>query len=306
MAEIRLSSGAVIRTHKAPDRHFDPISADISTLKSLGLPLPPEGNPARFERWKSVVGRKLEYIEAEIHLVQGTRKERKALLANPTSNNWSGCVTQIRQANDMYMSVSAEWNVPSVVAPQPPTGQPTNCSVWIGIDGTNGSTDVFQAGVRCDVLASGATEYYAWVEWFPDGEAKISNFPISPGDHLEVTVNAYDSTNGIIRIQNLTQSKQTSSTISPPPGSKLIGNTAEWIVERPTINGNLSTLANYGSVQFSFAELQGNETTNPFKHFLLDAGDFGVANDMTNDRNTVVSNAVIVDRTTIKCFYVGT
>ena len=32
---------------------------------------------------------------------------------------------------------------------------------------------------------------------------------------------------------------------SAPAGTKLIGNSAEWITERPTLNGQRTTLTNY-------------------------------------------------------------
>lgn len=44
----------------------------------------------------------------------------------------------------------------------------------------------------------------------------------------------------------------TITSIAAPPTVKLIGGCAEWIVERPSdLHGNLTTLADYGSVEFA-------------------------------------------------------
>jgi hypothetical protein len=40
---------------------------------------------------------------------------------------------------------------------------------------------------------------------------------------------------------------------SAPPGTHLLGNSAEWIVERPSVGGSLATLTNYISDYFSDA-----------------------------------------------------
>lgn len=92
MAQIKLASGAVIETHTGPSKDLDLVTADVSVLKSLGFPLPPQ-NPEAFERWKAIVSRKLEYIEADISIVPNTYKTKRPLLVeNDTSTNWSGCV----------------------------------------------------------------------------------------------------------------------------------------------------------------------------------------------------------------------
>lgn len=41
--------------------------------------------------------------------------------------------------------------------------------------------------------------------------------------------------------------------LTAPPGVRVVGNSAEWIVERPMVDGVLSTLADYSSVNFTKA-----------------------------------------------------
>jgi hypothetical protein len=46
-------------------------------------------------------------------------------------------------------------------------------------------------------------------------------------------------------ITNETTNQYEAIGFGPPSGTRFIGNSAEWIVERPDINNNLTTLANY-------------------------------------------------------------
>jgi hypothetical protein len=49
-----------------------------------------------------------------------------------------------------------------------------------------------------------------------------------------------------LSVENLTAQKSVSLAMQPPPGTKLLGNSIEWIVERPTIDNKvLSELTNF-------------------------------------------------------------
>jgi hypothetical protein len=55
---------------------------------------------------------------------------------------------------------------------------------WIGLDG-DGSADVCQIGVGCDVYRSGTSitrNIYPWWEWYPEPEVQITNLTVRPGD----------------------------------------------------------------------------------------------------------------------------
>jgi peptidase A4-like protein len=52
---------------------------------------------------------------------------------------------------------------------------------------------------------------------------------------------------------NYTTDRAVSLNFTAPPGTVLQGNSAEWVVKRPTIGGSLSTLANYVADYFSNA-----------------------------------------------------
>jgi hypothetical protein len=118
-------------------------------------------------------------------------------------------------------------------------------SAWLGIDG-DGSSDVMQAGTETD--SDGTC--YAWFEWFPNFSIAISNFPVSPGDVISLVLCATNPTTAWMSIGNLTSKTYTNFAFSAPARTMLVGNCAEAIVERPTVNNVLAQLPRYGEVFF--------------------------------------------------------
>ena len=84
--------------------------------------------------------------------------------------------------------------------------------------------------------------------------------------------------------------------INPPSsGLTLIGNTAEWILEREGLGGSsLATLANYGAIFFSDCLAGG-------PGFEANLSGAGLIN-MT-DGSATVSTAVDVSPTVLECYY---
>jgi Peptidase A4 family len=83
----------------------------------------------------------------------------------------------------------------------------------------------------------------------------ISNFVVNPGDEMYVEVSigndgAVPSVGGQFGrflVSNLT--KCVTTHISTPVGAAVVpGSQAVWIAERPTVNGSLPPLANYGAI----------------------------------------------------------
>ena len=166
-----------------------------------------------------------------------------------TSENWSGYViTQVPgtfySKNNTY--VEADWTVPSV---SPPPGYSCGSatyasSQWVGFVGY-GSADVMQAGTETDC---GNSDYF-WYEWFPYAETKVSSPKASAGNSMFVQV--WYTTSGApgnAYFWNKTTNVVSAVAFYPKPGTKLSGNTIEWIVERPTINGAFADLVNYGTM----------------------------------------------------------
>ena len=139
----------------------------------------------------------------------------------------------------------------------PSTGGWDWSSIWPGIDGFN-SNDVLQGGVEVDSYCSGSTKanyYSAWVEWYPYGSVRVSSPAITPGDLVFVEVWNVSPTSGYVYFHNFSTNVTAEYHLTAPSGTTLKGNSVEWIVERPGVNGRLATLTNYIDVTstYSFA-----------------------------------------------------
>ena len=124
-------------------------------------------------------------------------------------------------------------------------------AIWVGIDGIGGSNDVLQGGTEADASCAGGNTsavFYPWFEWFPAYEYEITNFPIKAGSPLLVVVQASNATTATVIYVNIETQQYTVAPLSAPAGTSLRGNSAEWIVERPSLGtpGTIGTLADFG------------------------------------------------------------
>ncbi len=168
-----------------------------------------------------------------------------------SSTNWSGFIAEAPNgtftANESL--TFSEFVVPvAQQAFKACTGRWDYMAFWTGFDGVK-SSDVLQAGIDVDAYCSAgstATYYSAWYEWFPNNEVLINNLPVAPGDLMTVEVYYTKSAPyGHAFIVNQTKALEVSIAFNPPAGTVFEGNSAEWIVEAPKVNGSESTLSNY-------------------------------------------------------------
>jgi hypothetical protein len=315
MKQIKLEGGATVRTFAHPPKGFDPFSASPAEVEKAGFPpLPTDAH--HLERYKRVFGHlknKLNYIEPTLRVnsdrFHGPRKQgtgvgtetskQGAEAGTETSSNWSGGVAYA-PAGQSFKWIEGDWIVPDVDAPT--QNQWYYCASWIGIDG-DGSGDVFQAGVECEVYRSGSTikrNIYPWWEWYPTPEIQITNFAVSPGDLITMilcSASGAGSTTGSVYITNRTTGLSTSAQLTAPSGTKLVGNSAEWIVEAPTVGGSQSAIADYGETFFSVCEAFTNTGTTV-------NGGTGNNINLTAGGN-VVSQGNLITPTIIQCWYSG-
>jgi hypothetical protein len=251
-----MSNGLRIRTYEPAPADFEPLTAPDHLLLHHGFPArpDPETSPELRKRWERAFSRKLTYVVPTflemIGKTHGPRCKSETDAAG-TSGNWSGSVVFVPNAGDSFKWIEGRWTVPN---PYPSTsdGNWDYASEWIGIDGDR-SGDVFQAGTETTVLYVGGTtlrDCYAWWEWVPAYEMRIPNFPVAPGDVMWCLLCVNSPTEGTIFLRNVSGGHSTWFTVTAPPETSLVGNSAEWIVERPTVNGSLSRLADYGLVYF--------------------------------------------------------
>ncbi len=299
---VTFPSGLKATTYH-PQRGFDLATAGDGDLVRIGLPVRPAdpGHRARYDRVLASLAGKFNYIPATLrhnpNVVHGPRRAA-ADAGSETSTNWSGAVVYA-EAGHAFRWVQGDWVIPDVDAPT--DNQWYYCASWIGIDG-DGSGDVCQAGVECEVYRSGSSvtrNIYPWWEWFPESEIAITNLPVSPGDLLTALIctSGAGATQASLFLTNRTTGASTSLTFTAPSGTSLVGNCAEWIVEAPTVDGGQSRVADYGQVFFSAADAyDGNATLG---------GGTGDNINMNNGSGTEVSSGTLVTSTVVECQYVG-
>jgi hypothetical protein len=257
MAEITLEDNLKILTfHPAPG--FDPLTASAAELDENGFP-PRPTDAELLARYKHVFRRvqgRFRYIEPTFRVNRGKSSDPRRGKGGGSSDNWSGGVVYAA-AGQSFRSVQGSWVVPNVY-PTASTSQWYECSTWIGLDG-DGSDDVCQAGVACDVFGTRSSPLepptiYPWHQWYPGPQVQITNLLVSAGDFLTMTLSTSSgagSTSATVYILNITTGVGMSYVISAPLGTQLAGNSAEWIVEAPTVGGVEQVLADYGEVFFS-------------------------------------------------------
>ncbi len=189
------------------------------------------------------------HVPMQTKLPKTGKKESNGTIAT-TSPNWSGFV--ISDPNNTFsqnMVVVAYYNAPGV-EPCPRLGPRMWSSYWVGIDGGGASSgDVLQVGTSSDQdCPQGANDhalYYAWLEWYP-AAALIADrqVPIVPGDSMFICVAAVYN-RYVVTVRSMTRHKTLSWVFTPPAGTQLIGDTIEWVVERPQVNGATTNLAPY-------------------------------------------------------------
>ncbi len=190
-----------------------------------------------------------------------------------SSENWSGYAVS-SQSQGTYKSISATWTVPQVSAPNTPNPDPNFCTwltdllddenpasnssaysaSWIGIDGFTNS-HLIQAGTAQNII-HGHPQYFAWWEVLPNSETPLdpSHYPVFPGDQIKGNISRQSDGTWSIQLTNTTQNWTFTENDIAYIGPQT---SAEWIEEAPTLNGTITTLADYGEVTFRAAQING-------------------------------------------------
>lgn len=165
-------------------------------------------------------------------------------ISHSTSTNWSGYAV----TGNTYTRVAASWTQPSVDCSVTPTGW---SSFWVGLDGDNSNT-VEQTGTEAD-CSSGSPAYSAWYEMYPKFPVNFSN-PVSPGDHFTGSVTTDGRGSFTLTLVNSTKG-WTQTNVARLKHARL--SSAEVIAEAPSSSGGVLPLADFGTVGFSAATVNG-------------------------------------------------
>jgi hypothetical protein len=251
---------AQARVFDLPPKGFDPRSGGSAELQRYGLLARP-GADASVEYkqlWSRVYAAKPNFVVPTFKA--RTRYRRMPVPRRQTFDNWAGQAVDTPGAP--FVTVAGVWTVPNPRVPDDATnGERNYNSAWIGIDGYSAPSenDILQAGVDFNFMPGSTwVEIAAWWEWWPGGSFYVDNFPVAPGDTVSCVINgAVGGTDALVQLADLGTNTHMTFLATAPPGTRLAGNCAEWIVERQrhsTAEGSpLSDLSRFGSVFFDNA-----------------------------------------------------
>jgi len=242
-----------------PPPGFDAVNASPAVRALYAVPPAPDPAiaPDAYAHWKAAVSgpqnRETPVLEPT-NVYNGPAKVVGPLVpqenanVTTTSSNWSGTAYSNSSNPFTVEAIEGIFVVPTAhQAFGSCTGGWDWSFLWVGIDGW-GSPDVLQAGTEADAYCSGSTTsslYSAWIEWYPFSETRVSSPAIHPGDEVFVEVWSTSPTNGYAYFYNYSTLQTATYNLTPPSGTRLQGNSVEWIVERPSVNGSYTTLTNY-------------------------------------------------------------
>jgi hypothetical protein len=175
---------------------------------------------------------------------------------NITSSIWSGYVvsSDLGSPQPEVTGIRSSWIVPYAFE----TSSDTYSSAWIGIGGFQPDKTLIQTGTEHDYV-NGREFYSAWYEILPDQAIRIEEMTISPGDLITASIELVNQQTNEWRIEIIDITKNQEFSINLNYNSSKL--TAEWIVERPTVNNQISSLANFGTINFTECYATINEKT---------------------------------------------
>ncbi len=309
----KLPSGFNVTTFPLPPHGMRLTDASPAELAQHGLPPrpDPDRHPALHAFWLKNFDRKLQFIVPQFTEIPNIRHLPQQPSVIGGSKNWSGAVVAAPTAQLIGGAVGGQWNVPVL---QNVDGNVDYCMIWVGIDGDptvnpNLANNLVQAGTLLTVDGSGNLTWLAFWEWLAQGlginspDVGIMNMPVRFGATFATSIWITSPTTANVYMTSDSgpagASVATITSIAAPPTVKLIGGCAEWIVERPNdLNGNPTTLANYGSVEFASATAA---TTGLQGSVLAGQGSPIVMTDPTT--GNTLSTGRIVSGETVVCTY---
>jgi hypothetical protein len=319
MKRTAVGEGARVRTFTPPRSDFDPLQASAAELRRHGFPARPQ-DPALLARYQQVFSQMKNRFRYVVPEFKSGRKKRRLPAKAPavgTGNQidpiWSGSVV-FPPAGQAFRWITGEWTVPNVGAPA--QDQTYYCACWVGIDGDSSvaSTDLCQAGINMDVTQNGSSftrDVYAWCEWLPGPECTISNFKVSFGDTVIVTLctAGAGATEATVFFANVTSGLGTSFVFDAPTVNgqqvALAGDSAQWVVERPALGEAMTPalLADYG--QLFFSGCQAVSYTPDGSNSQIAGGGTQVRIDMIEGSGEVLSRGILVSDTVVEGVFVA-
>jgi hypothetical protein len=158
--------------------------------------------------------------------------------------DWSGysVASSLKNPQAIVTGVSGSWVVPSLTV----TPGSSYSASWIGIGGQFDQL-LIQTGTEHDVT-NGKAAYSTWFELLPANPVYLT-MSVSPGDTMTASIKLQDAPTSTWSISLLDTTNGQSYQTSVQYISSM--NSAEWIVERPSIGRRIGQLSDFGSVTFT-------------------------------------------------------
>jgi hypothetical protein len=177
------------------------------------------------------------------------------------SLSWAGYVAASSFSNPQpqVIGINASWTIPSINA----SATDVYSSAWIGIGGQFDKT-LIQLGTEHDYDSNNdQVKYSAWYEMLP---AYAQNIPvtISEGDNITASITMINSDTNEWNIQLIDNTNNQS--FSQNVAYNSTRSSGEWIVERPTLNNQITSLASFGTITFTDAYVNINNAVYPLGH----------------------------------------
>lgn len=253
---------------------IDITSATEQQLLAHDLP-PRPSDPDAYQRWLRAVVRPFTEVvhvgvdEPEVShaLPQGLVRSGSTggITVGYVSKNWDGFAAPDPQYT--WKLVQGQWFVPTLNLSVDSTNGDT-AAEWVGIDGfTSGSYpsyDLIQDGTNSIVTYSGGyavASYYMWYEYIP--QSLHLAFYLQPNDFVDCEAWAATPTSSTTAGEYWCEDANTGQVMSTSlanQGTAFKGTSAEWIVERVTVNGSLTGLADFNNA-YGYTQMQEPEAT---------------------------------------------
>ncbi len=209
-----------------------------------------------------IVGATAVFYSVTLLLANLNQQEEPTVLC---VTQWSGYMVasdvriDVQNRSSVVSSVSGSWVVPGVNHSE----NMTFSGVWVGIGGY-GEDTLIQTGTEQEYV-NGKAVYYAWYELLPDYLVRINNIHVQPGDTMTASISLVNEKTNTwaITIRDVTRGEQFKKTFVYN-SSRL---SAEWVVERPKVNGTVSTLADFGNVTFTECKATLDSVTGAIGNF---------------------------------------
>ncbi|MFL6451952.1 MAG: G1 family glutamic endopeptidase [Bryobacteraceae bacterium] len=244
--------------HIRPALSGNPMTLSERELISRGYPArpDPEKSPDAYAAWLRAVSKPATQVVPKLISVPHRYHAPMQIENSPAaSSNWSGYA--LVGTSSPFDFISGNWNVPVTYGSD--VVRTVYSALWIGLDGA-GSDNVVQDGTGQDAVTFDngfglwtIRAYYGWKEiCCQEPEVRFSNLPVNPGDEIGSYVWMADSSKNLnpfggiayFWFEDVTSGQYAYVTTNFASGV-FSGNSAEWIMERPTVNNNLPELANY-------------------------------------------------------------